>query len=82
MPTCRGCHVPYTFQNAKAVRTRDWQNYCSPTCEDKDTDAIQILEELLEYIKTARPSKYAKWRDFEKREMAAIIERFITTKAT
>lgn len=30
---CEHCGQPYTFANARAVKTIRWQRYCSPGCE-------------------------------------------------
>lgn len=43
------------------------------TCLAISETANETLDRLLEYIENARPSNYAPWRDFEKREMARMI---------
>jgi hypothetical protein len=30
---CGGCHDPYTFANARAMKTETWERFCCSTCE-------------------------------------------------
>lgn len=34
---CDQCGQPYTFDNARAVRTLNWRRFCCPGCERGET---------------------------------------------
>jgi len=35
---CEWCRQYYSDENAHAVNTKNWEKYCSPTCEKKDEE--------------------------------------------
>src|SRR5687767_2999360 len=54
---CGGCGTPYTFSNAQAVNTRDWMQFCSPTCErnpDIEREHARLKDAVVEVVKACR----------------------------
>src|SRR6185437_9083920 len=48
---CHGCQTPYTFANAKALSSSDWEHFCCETCRGKDE--ISALREERDRLRAA-----------------------------
>lgn len=67
---CDKCQRPFCSYKALCAHSRvHKEGYENPGMRR----ALKIVDDLLEYVETARPSGYAPWRDFEKRRMAEIV---------
>lgn len=54
---CAGCGTPFTYANANAVKTQNWQKFCSPKCQhnpDVDAECVRLESEVIEAAKVWR----------------------------